>query len=168
MQISAALESRDRKLAERLAHTIKGVAGNIGIKQIHSAAEKLEKAIRQEDAAVPALLEEFASLLGPQVETIRQVLGDITPVGLEVKGSPRFDAEAASTAVERLKALLQASDADAEEAFSRMQDAVAGHVEKGRLNALGAAISEFDFEGALTRLDEITREYNLNGGQATR
>ena len=60
------------------------------------------------------------------------------------------------------------SDADAEEAFSRMQDALASHIEKARLNALGAAISEFDFERALTKLDEIATEYNLNGGQATR
>jgi hypothetical protein len=32
-------------------------------------------------------------------------------------------------------------------------------VDKSRLDALSAVISEFDFEGALLKLDEITREY---------
>jgi CheY-like chemotaxis protein len=168
MQISAALESGDRKLAERLAHTVKGVAGNIGIRQLHSAAERLEKAIREADVAVPTLLEQFASLLNPQVQAIVEGLRSTAPVTPEIDTRTHFDAEAASAAVGRLRVLLQASDADAEEAFSRMQDAVAGHVEVTRLKALGAAISEFDFEGALTELDEIARECNLIGEQATR
>ena len=46
VRISAALESGDLKLAERIAHTVKGVAGNMGIGQVFAAAEKLERAIR--------------------------------------------------------------------------------------------------------------------------
>jgi CheY-like chemotaxis protein len=164
-RVSAALESGDRKLAERIAHTLKGVAANIGIKQVHAAAEKLERAIREGDAAVPVVLEELASVLGPQIQTIQQALGEVTIPGQEEKANARFDAEAASAAVGRLKALLVASDADAEEAFSQVRDAVAGQGEKSRLNALGAAISEFDFEGALVMLDAIAREHNLDKGQ---
>ncbi|HEY6272225.1 MAG TPA: response regulator [Terriglobales bacterium] len=161
-QISVALESGDRRLAERIAHTVKGVAGNLGIKPIHSAAEKLEKAIREGDAAASARLGEFSSLLGPQVETIRLALRESTPVELEEKGKVEFNAEAAATAVARLRVLLEASDADAEEAFSRMQDAMAGRVEPTRLSALGAAINDFDFEGALAKLHEIAKEYSLS------
>ena len=53
-QISAALESGDIKLAERIAHTVKGVAGNIGITEVQSAAQKLEKAIRDDADNVSA------------------------------------------------------------------------------------------------------------------
>src|SRR5208282_2458853 len=35
-QISAALEGEDLKLAERIAHTVKGVAGNLGITHVQS------------------------------------------------------------------------------------------------------------------------------------
>ena len=63
-QISAALESGDRQLAERIAHTVKGVAGNLGITGVQSAAQKLEKAIREGHDTVPALLDEFAGLAG--------------------------------------------------------------------------------------------------------
>ena len=62
-EISAALKSGDTKLAERLAHTVKGVAGNIGITEVHSAAQRLEKAIREGHDSVPTLLDEFASVV---------------------------------------------------------------------------------------------------------
>ena len=61
-QISAALESRDFKLAERIAHTVKGVAGNLAITEVQSAAQKLEKAIR-EGQDVPVPLDGFAKYL---------------------------------------------------------------------------------------------------------
>ena len=60
-----------------------------------------------------------------------------------------------SGAIGRLRALLEASDGDAEEAFRSLQEAVAGAVEKPQLDALGASINDFDFEAALVKLDEI-------------
>ncbi len=62
-EIAAALKSGDPKLAERIAHTVKGVAGNIGIMEVQSAAQKLEKAIRDGQDSVSALLDEFASVV---------------------------------------------------------------------------------------------------------
>ncbi len=53
-QISTALESGDRKLAERIAHTVKGVAGNLGIMEVQSVAQKLEKALRDGEGQVSA------------------------------------------------------------------------------------------------------------------
>ena len=44
--IRSALEGQDRELAVRLAHTLKGVAGNIGAMGLYSIAGSLETAIR--------------------------------------------------------------------------------------------------------------------------
>src|SRR6516164_6042262 len=43
-QIAAALENGDRRLAERLAHSVKGVAGNLGMDSIFQLAGKLQTA----------------------------------------------------------------------------------------------------------------------------
>ena len=67
VQISSALQSGDGNAAERIAHTVKGVAGNIGIKEVRFAAERLEKAIRDSHEGVPSLLQDFASILRPQI-----------------------------------------------------------------------------------------------------
>ena len=154
-QISAALESGDRQLAERIAHTVKGVAGNIGITQIQSAAQKLEKAIREQESGVTGILDDFARLMSTQAQAIAQGLRDTQPASTEVKHTAPFDPEAAATAIARLKGLLEASDGDSAEAFGHLQDAVGGVVETQKLDALGASISDFDFEAALLRLDEI-------------
>lgn len=69
-QISAALKGGDQKLAERVAHMVKGVAGNIGISEVQSAAQKLEKAIREGHVSIRVLLDEFAASLATQVHAI--------------------------------------------------------------------------------------------------
>jgi signal transduction histidine kinase/CheY-like chemotaxis protein len=164
-QISAALKDGDQKLAERIAHTVKGVAGNIGISEVQSAAQKLEKAIHEGEDTVPALLDEFATLLGIQAHAIQQALHASAPAKSEEVRRASFNGEAASGAIARLRALLEASDGDTEEAFRALQDAVAGAVEKSQLDALNASISDFDFETALVKLDEINEHYSRNGRQ---
>jgi two-component system sensor histidine kinase/response regulator len=167
-QILTAIESQDNKLAERIAHTIKGVAGNIGLTRVFTAAEKLEKAIRDETAMVPALLEEFTRVLSRQIQAIRQAMGDVAPgqPPVEKKGIA-FDAQAASTALAHLKALLESGDGDAIDAFLAVEGFLTGRVEESRLGALNAAINEFDFEGARMKLDEITQEFGANREQNT-
>jgi two-component system, sensor histidine kinase and response regulator len=165
-QILAAIDSGDRKLAERLAHTVKGVAGNIGLRPVFTAAEKLERAISHEDAAVPALVEEFAQVLSRQVEAIQQAMRKVMPDRpAEGKSSQSFDARAAAAAIAHLRVLLESSDGDAAEAFLALEGALAGTCDQSRLHALGAAISEFDFDGALLKLDQIAKEFGANWEQ---
>jgi HPt (histidine-containing phosphotransfer) domain-containing protein len=159
VQISGALLSGDRKMAERIAHTVKGVAGNLGIKRIQFAAEKLEKAIRDDDVAVPAILQDFTSLLRPQIEALVQALGTSAPED-DSKGT--FDRVAAAREAGRLRSLLEASDGDSGETFRSLQSILASKVAKTKLDALGKDISDFDFAGALIKLDDIAKEHGLN------
>jgi two-component system sensor histidine kinase/response regulator len=164
-QISAAIKSGDSHLAESMVHTIKGVAGNIGLGKVLEAAEKLERAIRREDADKLRLFEEFRGVLKYQVQAIRQAIFAVAP-GRPAKGkSEMFDAQAATTAIVHLRALLESSDGDAAEAFLAVENILAGTLDESRLDALSAAISEFDFERALVKLNEITREYGADWEQ---
>ena len=52
------------------------------------------------------------------------------------------------------------------EAFRDLQHAVGGAVEKPQLDALGASISDFDFEAALLKLDEIAESCKQTEAQA--
>ena len=73
-----------------------------------------------------------------------------------------FDSVAASIDVARLRVLLEASDGDAEETFRTLRGVLSGHIEKVRLDALGADIGDFDFSGALSKLEEISQEIELS------
>jgi two-component system, sensor histidine kinase and response regulator len=158
-QIAAALESGDPKQAEHIAHTVKGVAGNMSIRKIYSSADQMEKAIRKGDPAVPALLTAFRSLLNHQVHAIQQALPDVVLHRARSKANQGFDSRRAVSAAARLRVLLETNDGDATEAFSALSDAAPSTLDKLRLEALGVAIRNFDFESALLKLSEIERLY---------
>ena len=162
--ISAAIASGDLKRAELMAHTVEGVAANIGIVDVQSAAQKLEKAIREGHDSIPSLLDEFAALLTTQVVAIRHALCGSVSAGPDSTRPSPFNGEDAWDAIVRLRSLLEASDGAAQEAFHTLRGALEGAVEKPQLNALGALIYDFDFEAALVKLDEIAELCLRNGG----
>jgi HPt (histidine-containing phosphotransfer) domain-containing protein len=164
-EISAAIASGDVKLAERIAHTVKGVAGNIGIVEVQSVAQRLEKAIRDGNDSVSSLLHEFAALLSNQADAIGQALHEETPSTPEKMRTSPVNGEAASDAISRLRSLLETSDGAAEEAFHNLQTVVEGFIDKPQLNALGASISDFDFDAALVKLDKIAKVCARNGNE---
>jgi len=76
-QIVAALGRGEGSVAERLAHTLKGVAGNIGAKTVQAAAGSVEKLVREKASAevlAPAL-EYLAISLDPLVRQLGDALG---------------------------------------------------------------------------------------------
>jgi signal transduction histidine kinase/DNA-binding response OmpR family regulator/HPt (histidine-containing phosphotransfer) domain-containing protein len=163
-QVSAAFKSGDMKLAERIAHTVKGVAGNLGIEAVQLVAQKLEKALRDGEEGLSAPLAEFANVMGTQIQAINKALSEsasATPKAVQI--SP-FDGKAATAAIDRLRTLLEASDGGAEESFRSLQDAVAGAVEKPYLDGLSASINDFDFDAALVKLDGIAELCARNEG----
>jgi CheY-like chemotaxis protein/HPt (histidine-containing phosphotransfer) domain-containing protein len=160
-QISAAMESGDRELAQRIAHTVKGVAGNIGLPAVFHAAKTLETSIRGGGALNPQMLEAFALALDRQIKAIRQALSQATPYQpADEETRKQFDPQAASAAIASLRSLLEASDGDAAEAFLAVEDALAGTLEKSRLDVLSTDVNQFDFEGALQKLNEIAKSYS--------
>lgn len=163
-QVSVAIESGDLKLAERIAHTVKGVAGNLGIVEVQSVAQRLEKALRDGEESLSTPLAEFASVMGTQIQAINKALGDSASTPPKVVQISPFDGKAATAAIDRLRILLKASDGGAEESFRRLQDAVAGVVEKPYLDGLSASINDFDFEAALVKLDDIAEHCARNEG----
>jgi len=80
-QIAALVGAGDRATAERAAHTVKGVAANLGAKAVQSAAGLLEKALHEggEAARVEALRRELAAVLDPLIERLRGALGEAAP-----------------------------------------------------------------------------------------
>jgi CheY-like chemotaxis protein len=163
--ISAAITNGDLKLAERMVHTVEGVAGNIGIADVQSAAQKLEKAIRDRHESIPSALNEFAASLGTQVVAIRQALHESPPGTPDPARTSPFNREAAADAIARLRGLLEASEGAAQEAFYSLREALEGTVEESQLNALGGLIHDFDFDAALLKLNRIADVWVRNGDE---
>jgi signal transduction histidine kinase/DNA-binding response OmpR family regulator/HPt (histidine-containing phosphotransfer) domain-containing protein/CHASE3 domain sensor protein len=72
-QISNALKIGDRAVAERLAHTLKGVAGNLGAKEVQVNAGVLEKRIREQTPAadIDSAFAQVRAALIPLLKNLR-------------------------------------------------------------------------------------------------
>jgi PAS domain S-box-containing protein len=70
-QIKDALDKGNQELAQRLAHTVKGVAGNIGAKDLSGPAGELEAAIKHQKA------DEFEGLLSGFADALKVVLNSL-------------------------------------------------------------------------------------------
>ena len=150
-RIRNALASGDRVTAKREAHTLKGVAGNIGAEEVQAAAKRLETVI-QHGADIEAPIAELEQILGGLVEsltslTANQATAGVAPSNVEVSGLlPKLD---------RLQALLEDYDAEAVNLVSELESQVA-HTEFAQpIRAIGERIDEFEFDEALERLSAL-------------
>jgi len=148
-----ALAKADGATAERLAHTLKGLAASLGAEPLRVLAERLEAALQE--GADPQLL---AQLLPPAqarldalVAALRATPGlidRVPPVAVGEAAQPE-DLEAV---LQRLRRLLQQDDS---EALSLWQThAAALHAGLAHADAVEQAIEGFDFETALRLLPQ--------------
>jgi two-component system sensor histidine kinase/response regulator len=120
-RIASALAENDRALAERMAHTVKGVAGNIGASAVQNAAASLEKAIA--GSAPPTEIEVWRLWLE---ESLAHLIHGMKAALEGADGEPAQagDPGRVKLAVEQLSRYLAESDAAAIDYF----ESVAPHL----------------------------------------
>ena len=151
--IEVARAAGQRVVAERLAHTLRSMAANIGAQGVSDQAMALEHAIRsrQPDSAVDALAAALQGSLDPLVRGL-QAWAQHNPPEATVAASAADLAEAApARSVRRLRELLQNDDPAATEFLQHNSDVL-------KL-ALGNAFAQvelhtlnFDFEQGLAAM----------------
>jgi two-component system sensor histidine kinase/response regulator len=116
-QINDALGKGDTALAERLAHTLKGVAGNIGAKPVQSAAAILEKAIRGKSPSkeVEAAKERVSTELDPLIAALKVNMSSSETVTPAASLQAAVDPDKAREAAAVLMKLLSEFDPAAAE-----------------------------------------------------
>jgi two-component system, sensor histidine kinase and response regulator len=125
-KISDALRHGDVALAERLAHTIKGVAGNIGARSVQGAAGALEKLIR--DRARPEEVErsrrEVAAVLERLLAGLQTALRPPEPSAPDQSPTPPVPPAQSREAAEQLAKLLSEFDPGAADFIEANQAAL--------------------------------------------
>ncbi|WP_367847870.1 response regulator [Rhodoferax sp. WC2427] len=147
------LDRNDLASAERTAHTLKGVAGNIGASLLQASAAQLERAIhlQQPRAEIQALAEHTAQLLGPLVRALDRQLPAAPPAVVATATS--FDAAEADAICIRLASLLREDDAESIELLQE-HATLLQQVLRGTYVEIETAVARYDFETALERLEQ--------------
>ena len=154
-QIRSALDAGDMALAQRLAHTLKGVAGNIGAEALQAAAAALEHAIRAQHPRT-----ELAGLLAAAETPLRALLQALAPVLRPAAASAAAAGPASASADMQqfkriggeLRGLLASDDAAALDLLEQHRGLLQ-QVLGADFDTLAQAAADFDFGQALELLD---------------
>jgi two-component system sensor histidine kinase/response regulator len=167
-QIRQSLARGDRAAAERLAHTVKGTAGNLGAVPVQEAAGAVEKAMREggEAGALERLRARLAEALDRLGAALRPMLAEPAPESPARDGdgaapaapAPDADAPALHGVAERWSRLLEESDAASVAGLEREAPALRALLGGAEPFARFAElVSAYDFEGALAALRRAAR-----------
>jgi CheY-like chemotaxis protein len=147
-EILKALEDNLWDTAERIVHTLKGVAGNIGATSLQHLAENLETAIKERcpREEVDAQLDGLKKQLDYFIVQLEQKLPKEP-----IKAATTVDQDKVKAVCTRLEALLTDDDAEAADVLNAnanlLMAAFPNHYRK-----IDDGIRSFDFEAALVEL----------------
>jgi two-component system sensor histidine kinase/response regulator len=112
-EITKALAQGNLALAERVAHAVKGVAGNIGATEVRAAAGAVEQLIRENAGTkdVEAAVRRLAGALGPLVTEVRAVPEPASSEApAQVPAAPSASPDESRAAAAQLTTLLSDMD----------------------------------------------------------
>ena len=161
VDIEAAFAARDYPLAERLAHTLKGVGASIGAIALQEVSGQLEYAFKlRNDQMIQPLLAPLTAVLA---ET-RQTLMVIMPAEETAAGG----AEVVVTKGEvqplmrTLHALLADDDGEAIDYLDEIWEQLTAVLDRDGLTALQSSVQSFEFEQAVIDLEALAGQADID------
>lgn len=157
--IRTAISEGKTEDAGRLAHTLKGVSGNISATDVFSFAEQIEKTLQKTPAEnCDRLLEQLNTALcaiDEAIGVIREEKQTEHPAAQDAASEAEFEPVLQETA-----RLIWTDDIDAEKALVKMKR-VFGQRFAGEIEEIEKSVDGFDFEAAKTPVRKIAAELNI-------
>ena len=159
--LNAALAAGDRSQARLKVHNLRGVAANLSIVSVASAAAALEQALKEGDeAALAPGLAALAAALGP----VLVGLARLPPAPPPPVATVPLDREALARHLSHLAELLRRQDMAAEASFAALRAQLGGGAWSEALNRLAGQLDRLDFSAAAATLAEVAE--HLGDGEA--
>ncbi|MCL6271053.1 response regulator [Sansalvadorimonas sp. 2012CJ34-2] len=164
-----ALEQGDTKQAVRLVHTLKGVAGNIGARQLSNIASELQQDTEQ-NRLLPLLMQKcnrLKKVLDEVIQSIQELenyrenfeLMRLLPIQTESHkdDSVLQSAEEISQQLSDIRALIADDDTEALDSFASLAPKLSRCSDASeQVKKIEQALGVYDFEQALILLDELS------------
>ncbi|RLA60525.1 MAG: diguanylate cyclase [Gammaproteobacteria bacterium] len=149
-EFAAARLDHDAAAATRCAHTLKGVAANVGATQVREAASLLEAACLagQPEPEIDGLLEQACATLERVLPALATL--DTGEPGAADEATPvEVDPALVTSLLERLAELLEDCDADAAEIVDQLRPMVANSTQRNSFNRIEKLVEDYEFDDAL-------------------
>ncbi|MDE2401032.1 MAG: response regulator [Burkholderiales bacterium] len=154
-QFTQALREGDLARAIRHAHTLKGLASNIGARALQHAAQQLQSLTEQgpDNAMQPALDQTLAAL-----NAVQEAIGAMVPpapIEGSVAAAPDLNNDTLQARWQHLATLIRDNDAQALDVIREMVAHQPALQQQAAVTALTAALARYDFDAAGAALTSL-------------
>jgi signal transduction histidine kinase/DNA-binding response OmpR family regulator/HPt (histidine-containing phosphotransfer) domain-containing protein len=161
-QITEALEQQDQELGQRLAHTVKGVAGNIGAGDLQKVAGQLELAIKDDKT------DDAQALIAPFEVQLKRILDALKAVAeSETRGEMKPDQRKEANPAKLLDSIGQLEPLIKKKKPKPCKEAmaeIAGYAWPEELSEdfkeLERFVSKYKFKDALNVIETLKKKLN--------
>ena len=170
-RILMALKAGSKDEAIRLAHTLKGVSGNIGATALHEDAQTVEAMLKSDDE------DGWAAAFFQMTETLRRTCQTLQPIWEEKKNRSRMahgvnhtepekhnelDKAALLPLFQKLSQALLEADIESGTILETILPMVSGTPMETALSPIADHVAGYAFEEALDALEALFREFDLS------
>lgn len=162
-RIKIALEGKDIECATREAHTIKGLAGNIGATFLYQCAQNLEMLLKNGETS---MLNDALKTTQIELERLISKLSktlDLKPVDiLSPSINPdTIDMEIFRADIKKFDALLRSLDSKSRKAIDELLERLTALGQGSNAIKIEKVVNEFEFEAAHELLLEVAQELKI-------
>jgi two-component system sensor histidine kinase/response regulator len=156
-ELRAALDAEDSATAERIAHTMKGVSGNIGASSLQEMANELENMIRNNAVsdAIEVRIVPFEKAHSAMITALKAAIPE--KEAMNVGEVP--DTSKSTEVLSRLSELLSGDDSEAGDVLEENIDLLRFVLGAEAFSKVNYAIKQFDFEAALQLLTQAGKTH---------
>ncbi|MFD2167683.1 response regulator [Thalassotalea euphylliae] len=152
-EIKHAIDKNQCKDAERIAHTLKGVAANIGATKLAAAAKEVEHALSLENTDIAALLKQTSTELAQTITNINAASVENTAAETSCH---QASAEEIATQLQQLFEEIEDFDANAQETWRTLSSGLGSSVDDSLKAKIKDALDNYDFDQAEQLLQNIS------------
>ena len=159
--VAKALAAGDSALAQRLAHTARGVAGTIGARRVVEVASELETCIKNDDPA--ETIHEALRLFTNEMENLLTNVGKALTEGGDAgttAPSAGDDGVVAQQILNRLLRYIREHDGKAGHYLAECRNELAALTQED-VERLGTCLANFDYEAALAALTVLAAKNGI-------
>lgn len=167
-EIRTALKQEDSKQAERIAHTIKGLAGLIGAAELEETARALETGISKNIETVKSLLENVETHLARVLVDIETVTAMASPQNKKneektTKNETEKSSDHLKKILKQYVDLLEEDLTEAEERLVELKNYMAGTENETSIASISEALEEYDYDKVKKEVADLVCNLVLSG-----
>ncbi len=157
--IQEALAAHDNQTAERLAHTLMGVAATIGATTLAESADQLKIAIKKEDSdKYPQLIATAMAEMAQVIVLVKAYLQAHTAETVVADVDEKHHPADLGTLLEQLTTQLKSFDSDAVDTMQQIKQQITSTATASRYAKLGRHVNDYDYKNALAEVQLLMKK----------